>query len=83
MQMQIKRMNWVQKRPLYKVMKAQRERQQAMTANFESATVAASTNFALAQQNLFAGQASLVTQAAITRTQNELKAKVATLNMQV
>jgi len=77
-----KSMNWFSKRPLYKQMQAIREGNQARTASFEAANTAASVGFAAAQQNLVAGQASLVTQAAIDRTQRELQTKLkATVNL--
>jgi hypothetical protein len=82
MKVERKSMNWFSKRPLYKQMQAIRERSQARTASFEAANTAASVAFAGAQQSLFAGQASLVTQATIERTQRELQAKIkATVNL--
>jgi len=77
--MQIKRMNWVQKRPVYKVMEAWRQNRRAMIADFQSASQLALNNFATAQYRRTEGMAELAAKAALARTQEELKAFAKTL----
>jgi hypothetical protein len=79
--MQIKRMNWLQKPTLYAQVQAWRERQRAATANFESATAAASATIAAAQTSLFAGLAEITARAVIERTNKELQAKANSISL--
>lgn len=76
MKIQRKSMNWFTKQPIYKQVQAIREQNRARTASFEAANSAAGASFAAAQQNLFAGLASLVAQATISRTESEIQATI-------
>jgi hypothetical protein len=78
---QFKRMNWFQKRPLYKVMDAWRQRRREANAEFLSVSANAAARFANAQINLAQGSATLAGQQALLRVQDELKKVTASLSV--
>lgn len=75
--MQIKRMNWFQKRPLHKYMEAWRNNRRAMIAEMQDASAFAASRFTSAQVNLAAGTAQLAITTSAERAQSEMKAKIA------
>ena len=72
--MRIKRMNWYQKRPLYKEVEAWREKRRAGIAEYQEASAAAASGFAAAQTSYSTGMATLAGKASLARIQNEIKA---------
>jgi hypothetical protein len=70
---QLKRMNWYQRRSLHQVMETWRQRRREMISQFQSVAGDAAARFASAQSNLYAGKATLAGQASVARVQAELK----------
>ena len=79
MGIQIKRMNWYQKKPLYQVNQAWRQKRQAMISDFQNASASASAAFTGAQINRSAGMAALAAQASVARSQSEIQATIDSL----
>jgi hypothetical protein len=74
--MQVKRMNWFQKRPVYKIMEARRERHRTSIETFQANMAAAASTFAAAQTSLSSGLAEIAAQLVIQRSQTQLQAKI-------